>query len=73
MKDECERNEIAVTTLAELEVAHDFFDAVRADPFVAVVISPGGQVRLFARADITPDHLEAIKEGLSNLLKESDG
>lgn len=48
------------------ERARKFFDAIANDPFLAVVVTEDGEIRVFGK-DIGPDHLDRIKEVLRDI------
>lgn len=49
----------------DVERARRFWNLLASDPFVAVVVTDG-EVRVFSK-DIDADHLERIKQALSDL------
>lgn len=57
----------------DLERSRKFLQHIVEDPFVAVVVTDEGEVRVFSK-DMDPEHLARIKNVLSDLTrKDTDG
>lgn len=46
------------------ERTRKFLNALAEDPFLAIVVTEEGQVKIFSSTDLEPDHIERIKEVL---------
>lgn len=55
----------------DLERSRKFLQHLVDDPFVTVVVTDEGEVRVFSK-DIAPEHLERIKQVLTDLNSEGD-
>lgn len=58
--------------IADIEEAraNRFLDQIRNDPFVALVISDDGRVKVYVRADLSAEDIAAMQSALAELIKE---
>ena len=56
--------EITEPISLDLERTRKFLNALAEDPFLAIVVTEEGQVKIFSSQDLEPDHVERIREVL---------